>query len=47
LTQEELNRMWVLRKVLATMGVVEAMELLQGKLSEAKSNADFLRSMNT
>ena len=47
LTQEELNRMWVLRKVLATMGVVEAMELLQGKLSEAKSNVDFLRSMNT
>jgi transcription termination factor Rho len=47
LTQEELNRMWVLRKVLATMGVVEAMELLQEKLSEAKSNADFLRSMNT
>jgi hypothetical protein len=26
---------------------VEAMELLQGKLSEAKSNVDFLRSMNT
>jgi transcription termination factor Rho len=47
LTQEELNRMWVLRKVLATMGVVEAMELLQEKLSEAKSNAEFLRSMNT
>ncbi len=46
LTQEELNRMWVLRKVLATMGVVEAMELLQGKLSETKDNADFLRSMN-
>jgi transcription termination factor Rho len=47
LTPEELNRMWVLRKVLASMGVVEAMELLQGKLSETKSNADFLRSMNT
>jgi transcription termination factor Rho len=47
LTQEELNRMWVLRKVLATMGVVEAMELLQEKLSETKSNAEFLRSMNT
>jgi transcription termination factor Rho len=47
LTQEELNRMWVLRKVLATMGVVEAMELLQEKLSETKSNADFLRSMHT
>jgi transcription termination factor Rho len=28
LSQEELNRMWVLRKVLHTMGVVEAMELL-------------------
>ncbi|MFQ5532721.1 MAG: transcription termination factor Rho, partial [Candidatus Methylomirabilales bacterium] len=47
LTQEELNRMWVLRKVLATMGVVEAMELLQGKLSETKDNAEFLHSMNT
>jgi len=47
LTQEELNRMWILRKVLGTMGVVEAMELLLEKLRETKSNEEFLRSMNT
>ncbi|MBI3780780.1 MAG: transcription termination factor Rho [candidate division NC10 bacterium] len=47
LTQEELNRMWVLRKVLQTMGVVEAMELLLEKLKEAKSNEEFLRAMNS
>jgi transcription termination factor Rho len=47
LTQEELNRMWVLRKVLQTMGVVEAMELLLEKLRETKSNEDFLRAMNS
>jgi transcription termination factor Rho len=46
LTQEELNRMWVLRKVLSTMGVVEAMELLLEKLREAKTNLDFLHAMN-
>jgi transcription termination factor Rho len=47
LTQEELHRMWVLRKVLQTMGVVEAMELLLEKLKEAKSNEEFLRAMNS
>ncbi len=46
LSQEELNKMWVLRKVLHTMGVVEAMELLQEKMRETKSNEEFLRSMN-
>ena len=46
LTPNELNKMWVLRKVLGTMGVVEAMELLQEKIKETKSNDDFLRSMN-
>ncbi|OGB97911.1 MAG: transcription termination factor Rho [candidate division NC10 bacterium RIFCSPLOWO2_12_FULL_66_18] len=46
LTPTELNKMWVLRKVLGTMGVVEAMELLQEKIRETKSNDDFLRAMN-
>ncbi len=46
LSPTELNKMWVLRKVLGTMGVVEAMELLQEKVKETKSNDDFLRSMN-
>jgi len=44
---EELNRMWILRKVLNSMGVVEAMELLQEKLRETKANEEFLRAMNT
>jgi transcription termination factor Rho len=46
LSPTELNKMWVLRKVLGTMGVVEAMELLQEKIRETKSNDDFLRAMN-
>jgi len=46
LSPTELNKMWVLRKVLGTMGVVEAMELLQEKIRQTKSNEDFLRSMN-
>ncbi len=46
LSSTELNKMWVLRKVLGTMGVVEAMELLQEKMRETKSNEDFLRAMN-
>ncbi|OGB90299.1 MAG: transcription termination factor Rho [candidate division NC10 bacterium RIFCSPLOWO2_02_FULL_66_22] len=46
LTPTELNKMWVLRKVLGTMGVVEAMELLQEKIRETKSNEEFLRAMN-
>ncbi|MBI4536477.1 MAG: transcription termination factor Rho [candidate division NC10 bacterium] len=46
LSSTELNKMWVLRKVLGTMGVVEAMELLQEKMKETKSNEDFLRAMN-
>ncbi|MFA5026888.1 MAG: transcription termination factor Rho [Candidatus Methylomirabilota bacterium] len=46
LTPTELGKMWILRKVLGTMGVVEAMELLQEKMRETKSNEDFLRAMN-
>jgi transcription termination factor Rho len=46
LAPNELNKMWILRKVLGTMGVVEAMELLQEKIKETKSNEDFLRAMN-
>ncbi len=46
LSPNELNKMWVLRKVLGTMGVVEAMELLQEKIKETKSNDDFLKAMN-
>jgi transcription termination factor Rho len=44
---DELNRVWVLRKVLNPLSPVEAMELLLGRLSKAKSNAEFLASMSS
>jgi transcription termination factor Rho len=47
LTPEELNKVWILRKVLSTLSPVEAMELLLEKLSATKSNKDFLKSMET
>jgi transcription termination factor Rho len=45
LAREDLNRVWVLRKVLAPLSAVEAMELLLDKMGKTKSNADFLASM--
>ena len=43
LNKEDLNRVWVLRKVLTPLSPVEAMELLLDKMRKTKSNADFLR----
>jgi transcription termination factor Rho len=43
--KEDLNRIWVLRKVLNPLSAVEAMELLIDKLSKTKTNAEFLASM--
>ncbi|HVL69774.1 MAG TPA: transcription termination factor Rho, partial [Vicinamibacterales bacterium] len=45
LPKEDLNRVWVLRKVLNPLSPVEAMELLLDRLGKTKSNADFLGSM--
>jgi transcription termination factor Rho len=45
LPREDLNRVWVLRKVLAPLSAVEAMELLLDKMGKTKSNQDFLASM--
>jgi transcription termination factor Rho len=42
---EDLNRVWVLRKVLNPLSAVEAMELLLDKMGKTKSNQDFLASM--
>ncbi|MGI8783014.1 MAG: transcription termination factor Rho [Acidobacteriota bacterium] len=44
--KDELNRIWVLRKVLNPLSVTESMELLLEKLAKAKSNGDFLKSMS-
>ena len=43
--KEDLNRIWVLRKVLTPLSPVEAMELLLDKMSKTKSNAEFLSAM--
>jgi transcription termination factor Rho len=44
--KDELNRIWILRKVLNPLSTVEAMELLLEKMSKSKSNGDFLASMS-
>jgi transcription termination factor Rho len=47
LNENELNRVWVLRKVLNPLSTVDSMELLIEKIKETQSNADFLASMNS
>ena len=47
LTREELSRVWVLRKLLNEMNIIEGMEFLLEKMRETKDNKDFLRSMNS
>jgi transcription termination factor Rho len=44
--QADLNRIWVLRKVLTPLSVTESMELLLERLSKAKTNGDFLNSLS-
>jgi len=47
LTEEELNKMWVLRKVINPMDDFEIIELLIDRMKKTKNNEAFLRSMNT
>jgi transcription termination factor Rho len=44
--KDELNRIWILRKVLNPLSTVEAMELLLDKMGKNKTNAEFLASMS-
>ncbi len=44
--ENELNRLLILRKVLAPMNVVDSMEFLLDKLKKAKTNQDFLDNMS-
>ena len=46
MTEEELNRIWMLRKALSSLNPVEAMELIIGKLKKTKTNVQFLKSLN-
>ncbi len=45
LTEEELNKVWILRRFLNEMNSVEAMEFLLDRIRKTKSNAKFLESM--
>ncbi|UZV92387.1 transcription termination factor Rho, partial [Treponema pallidum] len=47
LTEEEMQRIWVLRKVINPMDDAEIVELLIDKMRKTKNNEAFLRSMNT
>jgi transcription termination factor Rho len=44
--EKSLQRIWLLRKVLSSMNVVDSMEFLRDKLGDAKTNQEFLDSMN-
>ncbi len=47
LDEEELNKIWVLRKVISAMSPTEAMELLIEKIRATKNNKAFFKAMNT
>jgi len=47
LSSDELNRMWILRKLLSSLNPIDAMEFLLGKMKGTRSNKDFFQSMNT
>ncbi|HEY5594172.1 MAG TPA: transcription termination factor Rho [Nitrospiria bacterium] len=44
--KEDLNKMWILRKVLSPLSTVESMEFLIDKIKNTKTNKEFLESMN-
>ncbi len=44
--KEDLNRVFILRRVLSPLSPVESMELILERLSKSKTNAEFLSSMN-
>lgn len=47
LDQDELNRIWILRKVLSDFQSVEAMEFLLNRMKGTRTNRDFLLAMNS
>ncbi|MCW5200139.1 transcription termination factor Rho, partial [Desulfobulbus sp. F1] len=47
LSPDDLNRMWILRKILSSMNPADAMEFLLEKIKHTKTNAEFFNSMNS
>jgi transcription termination factor Rho len=46
LDEATLNRVWIIRKLLASLNPVDALEFLLDKMRGTKDNKDFLESMN-
>ena len=46
LPEDDLNRVWVLQKFLATMNTIEGMEFLIDKMKKSKTNREFLEAIN-
>jgi transcription termination factor Rho len=46
LEPDQLQRIWLLRRVLSSMNTVDSMEFLLEKMAETKTNQEFLDSMN-
>jgi transcription termination factor Rho len=46
LENDDLNRIWILRKLLSPLNPIDAMEFLLDKMQGTKDNIDFLASMN-
>ncbi|MDD3617887.1 MAG: transcription termination factor Rho [Desulfobulbaceae bacterium] len=47
LPEADLNRIWILRKLLSSMNPADAMEFLLDKMRQTESNAEFFASMNS
>jgi transcription termination factor Rho len=45
-TEDDLNKVWVLQKFLATMNTIEGMEFLIDKMKKSKTNREFLEAIN-
>ena len=45
-SEDELQKVWILRRILQPMGIVESMEFLLDKMKRAKTNVEFFRFMN-
>jgi len=46
LEQDVLNKVWILRKLLHPLNVIDSMEFMLDKMGKTKSNKDFLKAMN-
>jgi len=46
LSEEELNKVWILQKLLSSMNTIEGMEFLIDKMKKTKTNSEFFESIN-